>query len=109
MPGPRPPPKKRLLLQESLKAFAHWKKHGDYTAIIKLADHHGGYRTHDAVISWFERVTGFRWDKRVSRFVGKDRSVALAVDEAAKIPIWSERKSIEEAVRAAPRFPVQSI
>jgi hypothetical protein len=79
----------KKLQNEAVRAFAHWKMHGDYSAIIKLAQNARGQRTHDAVLAWFEHVTRFRWDKQTARFIGKDRHGALTVEAAASTSIWA--------------------
>jgi len=80
------------LQRECVKAFAHWKDHGNYTAIIKIAHRAQGPRTHNAVLTWFEHVSGLRWEKHGGRFIGKDRGKAKTVEAAASIPIWSVKK-----------------
>jgi hypothetical protein len=82
----------RQLHRECLRAFAHWKDHGDYTAIMKIAQSAPGQRTRYAVLAWFEHVSGLRWENHVGRFVGKDRGKAKTLQAAASISIWSAKK-----------------
>jgi hypothetical protein len=74
-----------------LAAVEHWASHGDHTGMARLVQEATSPRNRNALIIWFERVCGLKWDKLSWRFRGKGQDRSKAMEQANLTPLEPSR------------------